>query len=640
MRYILTAFSLFLLINETISQSDCDKSRRDGNRISESHKYAYSADFYMWRCRCLEKGMPSEEASKQALAAMQIDKDNYVEFGGSASDLDQIPPSCKITSSDGGDNAESGNANSIDPNKGRVLNDETMAFLNILSSNSENEDFNTMIREMNQNSQNIAKGRQFAETFGTVNQTDYEMYNMIENLGQAIAFGKFLSKIFGSNSKEPELTPDQLAVQKKIGEISKYLRSIYNETNAIPTYFEYNEQTLQAIDDAELNIINYERVTAKQRLLFWEYQAFNGYPGSNDIRSIIDKIDLDYNEYGMPYLLSRIAQLSSKFSNATDFPHFVNSNFGFAGANNRISLYRYKCYMELGEPDLAERELSKINKNVSINDAIKLMQEAYEAKNYFQTITYYNIIRDYFTEHRELKVVDFNLINLSLDIESLYRSDVNFLLALGVFAAVKSNQLSQAQEAFTFLQNYQNEFENGFERFQAGKIDFPESSPTDIVSELQKGKCFVEAAKAVLLQKRGDNQNALKAIDLSIHLESEHFHSSFIQFKPWLLFTKAEIQVNLGDYDHAIMEAKELTRVSTGSFTKAFNKTDLRYLIAYCRYKNSDLKGALIGIQMLKKRNPENAKFSALEADIYESMGETDQASLSKKEYEKKIQLK
>lgn len=636
MRYLFCLTGLlFFLQPDAFGQ--CPEAEKYRQKLATGgHQYSYAADFHYYKCRC-ESGVGSAEEEQQALAAMQIDLKHYNEFKSSGDpSLGGIPSSCTVLKAGAGVGPD---GSLVNPDKGRIFNDDVIGFLNSLSDDTQNSHLRTLVEEMNQNRQELSQSLELASLFGPLDQDDYDLYNMTENIAQAVSVGKFLFNTLSGKKEEEELTPGQREANNMIADFSRELRLLYDEVQAVPTWYELNGETLRELDAIEAGMLSYERITAPKRLLYWEYESYDGHMDIAELKRRYDRIAGDNERYGRPYLISRIEEIQRRYSDISAVPHMANADRGFSGAKNRIQLVRARTYEKLGRHEEARKLRAEISYDVSAQDAVKLLKTTFDNGNYYGSIQYYQPLKQYFMDRNSVKFIYLELPNLNFEMDGLSRVDATYLLGLGVLAHIRSGQVSQAREELAFLRRFQQQLEDAYRqhlKLSDRKKAF-KTTDTDFRSHVDGAESVVLAVEAVLQRKTNKHEQSLELIDRAISLSAASsglLSQSAEKYELWMQFLKLEILVDLGRYD----EAKELTqavktKASVDIFKENFRMEELRFLMAYIRYKEQDYKGALFALRLLKRSNPGISKYYVLEEDIYRAMGDESGATEARQAY-------
>ncbi|MBL4908335.1 MAG: hypothetical protein COA50_08355 [Flavobacteriaceae bacterium] len=446
--------------------------------------------------------------------------------------------------------------------------------------------------------------------------------------------------------KEKLRVASQKRVQVEVSNFSKKLKLKYNELVKLSTFYTFNEKTLKSLEEKEKVLELYETTTVKERLLFWRCHSFNGIPTEEQFQNLINEINEEEELNGQSYLLKQIEIITNNQTNSKNFPHTLNYNEAFAGTLDQISIAKAKCFRSMGLNNKAKDLLANLYYNVDINSAITIIQELYLDNEYYLATQYYQQIENYFLDHPEIILAynEFNQQDFEIKGHS-YRYDVNYILGLGIISYIKSNQLKQAQKSFSFLKNYQNNFDAFYQDYKLIKARKKIGLITDIDLKIQldKAESIVCAVKATLLQKQGNYSEATKLIDNAISLDnsSPHFSDSQHKYLLWFQFIKADLLVKMKQYDEAKIILKEMknsasfpTSYGSNQNSKGLNLEDYSFLKIVIRYKTKDYNGALLGLKILKSKKVERAKYYEMEAKIYRILNDIEKAGNAEKKYE------
>lgn len=516
--------------------------------------------------------------------------------------------------------------------KDNQLSSDLTNFVNLLSQDSDNPKLQALANEMYENQNTFQNIKTTASYLGTLDQSSIEFLNMTENLTQAISIGK---AIFGANKKEEvQLSQSQQDAREIIKELSSRIRMIYDEASVIPFYNLFNEETLKKLELLEERIANYEFATAKERLLYFKYIDLEYSPPLEELNGIINTINAISNAQA----IQEIDAIQRKY-NTKNIPHIANKERGFAGVSEKIKLYKARCYENMGDKAMANKIRESLSFKVSINDAIKLTLEAYNQNDFYATTKYTQIIFDYFQNETDLRLMYPDLMSINYNFEGLYRSDINFLMTLGVLSNAKTNQISQANLALEALIHFHNTFENTFQNYKDKKARTKAFGISDEAFRLEmlRSKAIVYAAKAYIQSNNQNNDKALDLINDAIALYQEAPEQGFQKYETWLLYNKLEILVNLESYDAAkelMRDIKSKTRLNIqGSSVFIKEKSDIDFINAFIRFKTEDYNGALMAIKILKSKVPDSPRLFALEKEVYLALGDSEKANQSEINY-------
>lgn len=442
----------------------------------------------------------------------------------------------------------------------------------------------------------------------------------------------------------------QRRVHVEVSNISRKLRVWYHELTTLPTFYTYDEVALEALSERERQLEEYNLTSAVERFLFWESQSYNGHKAiESEYETIFYQVTNDAKRYGNNSILAKIKIASDRFKNKNDFPHLLNSEESFIIIKNQIQLTKARCYKSMGNENKANEILSKLNYNLEINSCVTLIQQTFNEGNHFATSNYYNTLVYYLSNKSPNSYSYYNELN---DFESgnkgLSCYDVNYLLGIGVLSFLKTDKILEAENAFTFIEKHQVMLEglqNSYKLLKQKKKSRYFSDPRFAV-KIKKSESILLAIKASILQKKGENTEALASIEKAIAIDKENndrFNDSHNRYKLWFQYIKASLLIEQEKYAEAkstLALMKRDTRLPTSSkpnYNKGFNKADFDFLKTYLRYKTKDYNGALMGLRILKSRYDVLPKYYALEADIYKAQGNLTKAKEAEENYIKII---
>lgn len=669
---------VFILFTSQLCYSQCPgpvaisyKKKMDNfNNLSLAEKsttedktqgWAQLATWYAYKCNCDNKSDNTKESADKLVAVLnrinQTIKNLYSHCGSTTGVVSKCvyKGSNNQSFSNDSNNNSSNEANTsginlnkpvVDSNSGVVVKDEYLDLLSNLAMDSKNIHFKEMVNSMNKTHKYISDSKEMLTLFGGATQDNIDFYNMTENIGQVVAVGKFIFDIF-KKPKPAELSQNQKAVRSYIGELSKHLSLIHQETSAISIYYSFDKTTLKALEKKEELFSLFETATADKRLLFWEFQKFKGVPNKVQFQHMQQKIEQEKSLYGTSHLLTQIDNITSRFSNSKDFPHTLNRAKSFTGAINQIAVIKARCYKALGQNKKAEKILNSLDYNVDVNSAITLIQQAYSNDNYFLAQRYFIEIKNYLIDNNEVQLSYNKIYQLDHKIKGpgvgLPRYDMNYIISLGVMSYLKSGQITQAEEAFLFLEKYQNNFEVFYQNYLKLKPKKKRgyASDEEVKNYLVKAENINNAVEAVLSYKHQDYEKSLSLINNAIELDASSIHIRDVHHKYalWFKFIKADLLVKMGEYTKAKIVLKDIRKSVNfpSSYSIVINKglkiSDYNFLKTYIKFKQKNYNSALMGLKILKLKDPKVAKYYMLEADIYKLLGDTEKLEKAEHNY-------
>lgn len=626
--------------------ADCNFAARDkfGSTSFSNSGAEHAANQYEgYRCHCIN-GTAQKQFDGSAFSVNQLKnlRQNYYNVKGpSDPGLSPLPSKCADSPRGGSSGGIGGPKPIARQNIGEIVTGNQLSrdltdFMGSLASESSNPGIKALAEEMQQNSATIDQIRADASIFGPMDETTDQMLNMGENVMQAIAIGK---AIFGVNkSKKPELTAAQKQLRSSMGSLSRKIRMIYDEVTAIPYYYEANQETLQELNKLEQRLLEYEYATASARLIYLEYIVFDGFPTQTEmarIKSIINTMPIEQ-------VLERIENIQNQY-NTDDMPHMANASEGLAGTFDKINMYKARCYAALGMKDKAEQIRKNLTYNVAINDAIKLTQESFKNKDYYSTAQYASLVQDHFQNETVVRTIYSDLISLTYNFDGIRRFEIGYLAALGVIANIKTNQITQADQALKGLKRMHTTFEETYEyyRDEVSKRKKMNLSDEEFRLEVLRSKAMLNVANAHLAAKKGNPQEALSLIIEAKKLYDEAPELAIQKFDAWFLYQKLEILMTLQKFEEAkdvIRDLKQNHAINAIAGVTNYDSNNLGYFNAYIRFKKEDYKGALFALKILKKQQPTNPKIYALEEEIYKALDNTNLAEKSHQKYLETLQ--
>lgn len=616
------------------SATDCTL---ESSRVSslDGQLGAYASQFFIAFCQCKE-GVSSKEYEKQLIATMKLNHKNFNEFRNAATTPLSTQPltKCKIVEGAGGVVEKPLFQRSFDEIiTGDELSNALTDFMSELSAAGAGPGIQALATEMKQNQQKIDQVRADTEAvFGQLDQSSIEMLNMAENVMQAVSIGK---AIFGKQKEptlEETLSPSQKQVRELMGELSQKLRLIYDEVAIIPNYPTFDEKTLASLENIEKRFNGYNVTTSQARMKFIWFMDHDGYPTLEQYQQASSRIDRMNSEE----LLQEIATIEKNY-NMNNVIHIANKREAFKAVQSKIDLYKARCYENIGDTKKADELRANLNYNVPINDAIKLSLESYGQKDFYSTTQYTDIIQDHFSNEVTLRILYTDLMSLSYNFGSLYRYEINYMMAMGIISYASSNQISQAQEALKGLQSFHQTFDLTYQAHLEKSSRKKAYGYTDeeFRQENLRSKMVLIAVEAYLGSITGNVSDPLAAINEALKINKEApAPTGSTGLELWLTYLKAEILVKnekFAEAKDALRDIKMLLRVTYNY--SAVNKNDIDFLNAYIRFKSKDYSGALLANRINKQKNPNSPRIYALEEQIYLAKGDKENAQKSKNEY-------
>lgn len=610
-----------------ISESDCNLG---SYTAGQDHKESYRLDFINKKCICENQGVSNKADEKQLLAMMKYNRDNYVKFGGNATKL-TIPTSCKTRLSGNNNNFSGTN---INLQKGIVLKDEYIELLDLLGQSSDNPEFNEMVNKIKENSDTYSKLKDVSQLFGQ-NQDMIDFYNMTENISQAIAVGTFVASWFKPEIEK--LSSDQQNALDYIKSLSFELRKSFDEAKSVPTYFVFNQQTIDELNELESNISKYQKSTLLLRSLFWIYQVQPGYLTTHEL----DEIKTELESKTIAELYEIINKKSNLISNSTAFPHMLNTSGELNISLNKILFAKSKSYKNIGNEDIANDILNNIKVDNSPNNAIKGLVQAINNNDYNTCIKFYEPLKNHFYTKGWIRIIYPDLLQLNFDSKGLSRTDATLLMCYGVISYMNLGQISQAKEEIKALDFFDKQMFDWVESNKLLKQGKKSVSDEKLYEHYQSSHALILATKANLENKLGNFDSALQLINTAIELDKDSGTLGNL-LNPYLgikLHIKFKILINQKKYPEAKTTERELKNLisSTAYTQKQFYLDELRFDSAILALKEKKYQKGLMILEILIKTNNKRPKYYALQTEIYKEIGQIDNQKKSQIMYNKLI---
>jgi len=593
------------------------------------------ATWFAYKCEC-DRGMPTQEQADLTVASLNkiqsVIQNMYPNCG-------EIPPRVSMCNVKVG-NPDNGNSNFI--NKGVVnsnkhnnntneksgvlMNDSFLSVLDEISGGSENQNFKDMVNEIKANKSKISSTKALVSQFGFLQQSDIDFYNFAESAGQVIAVATFLYKTFSK-----KITPEQKELNEGkifIDNLSNVLSTVYNEIRIVPTFYNFDKQTLTRLNNLENRIKRYQVGSASRRFLVSEYYATNTPMTLGEIKSKMKEINSKEQSKGTASIVRAILR-NSKISELNNLP-FINLEGKLNVTFNRIAIAKSKCYKAMGRDEDAVKILYGIDYNVNPSGAFKLIHESFKDKNIYSTIKYYESVKDYIKTKENGKV--FYLKYKEIEVLNNYhngleRVDVAYLISLGCISYITSGQISQAKEELKFLRWYNQNLNNFLKKYKEKKLKT--MSDTDIEIILNKCLVFERALEALLLAKEGEFGVSLMKIDKAIILQENLGYDFFgLGIESWLYQIKLNVLIHSNQFLKAKTIAREIKNRNRGFASKKtlFDIGDYKFLLAFMKFKEGKLNSSLSSLILLENEFPNMKRINLLRRDIYLELGEYEKA--------------
>lgn len=511
-----------------------------------------------------------------------------------------------------------------------IISNGAHDFIKTLAANSDNPGIKALsdgLKKVDDFKNEMHKNNQTLAMFGyKPTQEDVELQKMFENVGQAKAIYDGIKVLF--TEQKVELTPSQKAARSYMWEMRRRVKLIYDEAKLIPHYDTYDKQTLAELEKLERSYLAYDLSTATERYMlsyyFWGHHLMT-MPEVQQVYNSTAKLAPIDN-------LKRIDVWQNK-SNVGYSLYLANSDVGFQVNGNLIKMKKAMCYKNMGQETKANDLIKSINFGVSDLEAISLMREAFIQKDYEVASYFYPVVKRIFEHERAPKtsyIFDIDKSNNDKRIQSnglhkyvfglssyaqlsksqdliLRRTDVIALLSIGSYVAIKNENISQANNEITFLENYVKRV--------------PENAT---VSDQLVSESIVLGMKAALLVLQGNNQKAMELSELAVNKGNGALQNDF---SSWLSQLHFELLVSAKEYERAneIYINLNLMKGQPNRNATFYDPYELKLSKCEMLYEMKEYKRVLNGLNILEANKPD-LRYNILRAKVYEAQGEKDKA--------------
>jgi hypothetical protein len=605
--------------NITPDISDCKPDTFDKTKDPQQYGNAYM----LARCEC-EKGVPNQERAQQLEATMKINFQNAQTYYGNTLGMPQPMKwtDCPIIQF-------GGIGKTVNYDNGRLVNDDYLNLLNTLAEETKSLHFKNMVDEMNTNRDDFAQGRSIAMQFGTISQQDMDTYNMFENLSQGIAIGKFIF-----NELSNALTPEQEAAREYIQGLYTELNAIYKEVSYVPNFSTYNDQVIDFITKKERLIDQYEQATSVKRLLYLEYWYQNKpYMTIDQLQNKAAELEALKASRGNQHLIEIINQKGKSFEQK-EFKSITNKEYGFKATYTRLKMNEANYYEAKGDKSKAKEIRSTIDYDVHNFDAFKLLDESFASKDYFGSIAYYEQVKEVLRINENggnFFLFYKNIPNITFKQDGVWRHEATYLLALGVLANIRTDNLTQAEEELAFLKQF-NENHKAFNASYATLSARKKADKfTDVEYQTSYGQCLAieKAVASILLAKQGEaEQSSAKIKEAKVLLDENPLLNK--SYNAWIELLKFESEILSDNYTEARRTAINLNRMTytaNQDWVKLFSVEDFKYMMAFMKFKQKQYQSCINQIEILEAGFPKSLRLKMLKLDAYKALNNAEKAN-------------
>ncbi len=587
----------------------------------------FGKGFFRAYCECVS-GTNSQRISS-LVKEMKINHNNYHAYKVSNDPIIQTQPldgrQCRTNDSQA--NFQKSAKKPIDKKRGLLIKDEYMQLLNQLSSNSKNANFKKLVSDLNETKQTFSKGR---EIFKALNILDVDEFNFVENLAQG---AKIVEGIFNLITDKP--SPEQEEGKRAIRKINNDIELVYNQINALPTYFDFDKKMMNNISTLEKNIATYEKGTVTNRLLVLKYLNTSPDMTIDEVRNTAKEIEDNFSNNGLDFSINKITNYEKLYNNPS-YKHLGNKGKAFGRVLNNVNHYKAKYYKKQGNFKKANELEIKNNYDVNDIDAFKLLATAYKDKNYFGSIKYYQQIKEYLKSKDNTGFLLFyiDIPNIDYEINGTWRHETVAMTAAGILSYIKTNDLAQARQELEFIK-WLNDNHKKFNTAYALKKSRKKAhgfSDQEYKNSLGQSLAVEKTVEAILLSKEGNFEDAKLLINEAIQLNIDNPLNQDM-YGPWIRLNKLEILIRTNAYKDAkklAIKIKKMHYVNIIAKTKFYNHDDFKFQLAFMKYKKENYQGAINDVTVLEKEHPNSKRLILLKYKLYEAIKDDKNITLYK----------
>jgi len=589
---------------EIKSSMDCTTEAANFYRTA-SDKQQYGKAFFRAYCEC--KNGVSRERRTQLIAEMKINHEHYHEFKAPSDPLINTLylNDCPINSSSSPNNKLDKFSIYEDP----LINSEVQGFIHDLATNSNNPHLKTLSKELqgfNEIQNDVNEYRNLLNI--TPSEQDLQFDQVITNAAQAISIIKFFVNTLKKEAEdnEPEFTPSQNQALSVMWDMRNNIQMMYNELNIIPFFYEYNHKTLTKLEQLERDFVKYDLATVRERKLIIYYFWNKNYPS-------LEEILKKQNEYNNINTISLLKQVDNwqNYANYDESMYLPNSDISFSLSKKIIQLKKARCYNNLGQEQKANEIINNVTFDISIKEAIELMQSSFMDGDYLMASNYYPIIKQHFT----MEVTPSSV--WLIDAKVYKRNEIILLMSNGAYLALLNGNLTLATSEIRDLEIYIKD---------KPKID-PNSSFQYSEEDQETALSLLKGLKSIKLQNEGKSEDALIMINSAL---STKVHTTYFgnEYTLWLKQLKYSVLVD----NNMVEEANELYYLINTSglarfpnFTFFFDPYDLKYKKCELLFNNGQYQRALNGLDLIETVKSKR-KYTLLRARLYKAQGNQNKA--------------
>ena len=416
---------------------------------------------------------------------------------------------------------------------------------------------------------------------------------------------------------KPDPTPGQIAAKKYIKYTNNLLIKVYEEYSQMPEQSKYDEKAWLNVEKFDKKLPNYNKATAKQRLLVLKYLTSKDLPEFTMVQQWAKEIKMDYENKGLEYIVAEIDRLTK----VNTENHLKNAEQSLNGAKASALLFKVNYCYKNGKPTEAEKYTEQLAAIAPYDETKTAINGAFEEGNYIlasrlSPVFFAHWMRTMNNITDLLKVAKKNEIQ-SITIAGKNLSADIAVVGKGIVALAKTGQYNNA---LTYMEQVNAKYDS-FMLIGNQKYMITTEYNPDAGTE----KIYFNHAKAIILQQQGKNEEALRSIDSSIFYSNKNSILSGYKFR--IEETKIDMLITQKQYDKALSECAMVERdFAAVNRTQNYDAANFKLMKALIFYNMGKYQPALNTLTALKSINPNIPKCYLLEKEIYIAMNDIEAA--------------
>lgn len=600
-------------------------------RHANGQAQAYGADFLLKKCQC-EAGVATAQDERRLLGLMRTVRNQYIAQGGASSDLGAMPTKCGRIS-ENTNRASFNNEFNTDKRSGNytenkytsntnqfsIQRDNIKSLINAIALDTEDENFSNLANKLNKNSENISKIQN-----SIINQTEYkqgaqEFFDLAENVSFFISIGKSIFE--GRRKRREEKALKESLENKKVNEVMAKLSSnildIRNTFIYTPEFKEYNEQDIVKIDSIINFYSSYDLITSKERLIYIEFLLHDGFCDFKDMNLILSKVSKLSNEQALERII-KAGKIKGKYNE-----HINNFNIAFQRDLYDLNLTKAVILNKMGK----KREADEIKQNLNLGDAriSDMIIGNYLKKNYQNIGSFSAILHEQIVQQKKEKKLTFSNSGSYYKKDELDRTDINFLLAIGVESGLKTNNFKKAREVLFKLKSFQENYD---------LVIVQATNKESLDYEKYKLSKLIALTIETYFNAYNNKNLPSSFKELNLSILDANKNKIYSRYEAWIKSIRLEIALENNMLEEArkyLLELKILKKNRWYS-ENFLNEELIDFSNCFIRYKKNDYQGALMAIKIYKMKHNINKKILRLEQRIYIAQNNLEQSEITERE--------